>query len=91
MRSDADIIRTRENLERILLLNMRESGYIRVLDIDSAWTTSYTNEVWSFTLTLHGIYVGKKEAELWEGTFAGKLVKRVTPKATSEQSSTASD
>lgn len=91
LRSDADIIRTRQNLERILSQNMRESGYIKVLDIDSAWSTSYTNEVWSFVLTLHGIYVGKKEAEQWEGIFAGKKIKRLIPKATSNPSSVPSE
>lgn len=83
IRSDSDIPRLRAGLETLMLSHMRISGYVPVLDVDSAWSTWYNDDTWYFKLTMHGIYLGKKEAQKWEGTFSGKLLPRHTRRNTS--------
>ena len=59
---DSDIIRIRNQYENLLTSQMRDAGYIRVLDIDPAFSVEFTGETWKFVMTIHGIYVGKKKA-----------------------------
>ena len=50
---------------RLLLLEMRFSGYVPRIDIDPDFTIEYNNriEIFTFKLSLHGVYVGKKKSE----------------------------
>ena len=57
---------------------MRDQGYVRVLDIDTAFSVEFTGETWKFLMTLHGVYVGKKKAWLSEGITQGKMIPRNT-------------
>ena len=73
---DSDIIRIRHQYESLLTHQMRDKGYVRVLDIDPAFSVEFTGETWKFLMTLHGIYVGKKKAWQLEGITQGKQVPR---------------
>lgn len=73
---DSDIIRIRNQYENLLTSQMRDAGYIRVLDIDPAFSVEFTGETWKFVMTIHGIYVGKKKAWQLEGIAQNKPVKR---------------
>jgi hypothetical protein len=55
---------------------MRAKGYVRVLDIDPAFSVEFTGETWKFLMSIHGIYVGKKKAWQLEGITQGKQVPR---------------
>ena len=50
---------------KLLLLEMRLSGYVPRIDIDPDFTIEYNNrtEIFTFKLSLHGVYVGKKKSE----------------------------
>jgi len=50
---------------KLLLLEMRFSGYVPRIDIDPDFTIEYNNtiEIFTFKLSLHGVYVGKKKSE----------------------------
>lgn len=74
--SDADIPRTRYNVESTILTHMRNTGYIPLLDLDPSFSTEYTDDTWTFKITIHGIYVGKKKASMWEGMFMDKPIVR---------------
>lgn len=82
--SDAEIPQTRTTYEQFLTKDIRYQGYIPVLDLDTAWSTSYDIEGdrWFFTLTIQAIYVGKRKAKQWEGISGSSLIPRSIPKAT---------
>jgi len=79
---DSDIIRIKNQYENLLTSQMRDSGYVRVLDIDPAFSVEFTGETWKFLMTIHGIYVGKKKAWQLEGIAQNKPVKRNTRQLT---------
>ena len=56
---------------------MRGKGYVRVLDIDPAFSVEFTGETWKFLMTIHGVYVGKRKAWQSEGTTQNKLIPRI--------------
>ena len=84
--SDADIIRVRAQYESLLIQEMRDKGFVRVLDIDPTFSVSYDQEVWSFILTMHSVHVGKKKAWQSEGITQGKSIPRNTRQHISSQS-----
>ena len=73
---DSDMIRIRHQYESLLIHQMRDKGYVRVLDIDPAFSVEFTGETWKFLMTLHGVYVGKKKAWQLEGITQGKSIPR---------------
>ncbi len=81
---DSDIIRIRNQYENILTFHLRERGYVRVLDIDPAFSVEFTGETWKFLMTVHGVYVGKKKAWESEGMSQGKLIPRSIRQITSK-------
>ena len=76
---DSQIISLRPQYENLLTQDMRGKGYVRVLDIDPAFSVEFTGETWRFLMSIHGIYVGKKKAWQFEGITQGKLIARSTP------------
>jgi hypothetical protein len=66
---DSSIARLRYEYERLLMSEMRLSGYAIRLDIEPDFTIEYNSksENFTFELSLHGIYVGKKKSEWIEG------------------------
>lgn len=83
---DSQIISLRPQYENLLVQDMRGKGYVRVLDIDPAFSIEFTGETWRFLMTLHGIYVGRKKAWQFEGTTQNRLIPRNTPQVISNQS-----
>ena len=64
---DSDMIKIKHQYESLLTQKMRGQGYVRVLDIDPAFSVEFTGETWKFLMTIHGVYVGKKKAWQLEG------------------------
>lgn len=64
-----DFIRTRETFAQMILTQMREDGYVPVLDIGPLWSTSYKAETqtFDFIISLYGVYVGTRKAQEIEG------------------------
>jgi hypothetical protein len=83
---DSQIISLRPQYENLLIQDMRGKGYVRVLDIDPAFSIEFTGATWRFLMTLHGIYVGRKKAWQFEGITQNKLIPRTTPQAILNQS-----
>lgn len=82
---DSDMIRIKNQYENLLTGQMRDSGYVRVLDIDPAFSVEFTGETWKFLMTIHGVYVGKKKSWQYEGWTQGKLIPRRILQHTSSQ------
>lgn len=64
---DIYIPRMKDEYIRILSETMRETGYVRRLDIDTDWSISYTGNYYEFILSVYGSYIGKKNAACIDG------------------------
>jgi hypothetical protein len=64
---DIYIPRMKEEYVRILSETMKDTGYVRRLDIDPDWSLSYTGNYYEFILSVYGSYIGKKNAACIEG------------------------
>lgn len=73
--------------ERVLDVQMRDRGYIRVLDIDPHWSIEYNaiDRNWNFKMSMFGSYVGKRKSWKYEGVWQGKLMPRNTQSDISKQ------
>jgi hypothetical protein len=83
---NSQLISLRPQYEILLTHDMRSKGYVRVLDIDPAFSVEFTGETWKFLMTLHGVYVGKKKAWQSEGIIQSKLIPRSMPQRISSPS-----
>jgi hypothetical protein len=65
IKDDKDIPRLREQYIDMLVKQMRYDGYVQLLDLQPAWTITYDkfSDLYTFKLTVHGVYVGKTKAE----------------------------
>ena len=80
IKDDAGIGKAREMYERILLEDMRDKGYVPILDLESQFSIKYNENKnnYSFFLELFGVYVGKKKAKELEGFSGQTFYKRAT-------------
>ena len=78
---DSAIPRMRSQYEKTILMSMRDSGYVPVLDLDPLFYISYDEikNVFNFEIYLHGIFVGKKKATEYDGYIGQKLIPRPKP------------
>jgi hypothetical protein len=83
---NSQLISLRPQYENLLVQDMRGKGYVRVLDIDPAFSVEFTGETWKFLMSIHGVYVGKKKAWQSEGITQGKSIPRTTRQTISKQS-----
>jgi hypothetical protein len=80
-------VKLRPWIESLLDEQMRDKGYVPVLDIAPAFSTEYTiQNTFKWVVTIHGVYVGKVKAWQIEGIEKGREVKKYTLPATSKQS-----
>ena len=84
---DSHAIYAKLNAEKTIIHQMRDLGYLRVLDLDPFWVIRYdeTSNKWFFDMTIYGIHVGKKKVWQYEGISQGKLIPRNTPLLTSKR------
>lgn len=54
----------RQKFERVIEDQMRETGKVPVLDMNTQWYTSWDDEnsIYNFELYMYGVYVGKVKA-----------------------------
>jgi hypothetical protein len=66
---DAKIARLKIEYIRLLVSEMRLSGYVPRIDIEPDFTIEYNEKTESFTfnLSIYGIHVGKKQSECIQG------------------------
>ena len=83
---NAQLISLRPQYENLLIQDMRGKGYVRILDIDPAFSVEFTGETWKFLMSIHGVYVGKKKAWQLEGITQGKSIPRTTRRTISSRS-----
>ena len=73
---DSAIPRLRLQYERLIESDMREQGYVPILDLDIQFSLLYDEEQdqYEFDIVVYGVYVGKKKAHLYEGFSGQSLV-----------------
>jgi len=71
---DSDFPRLRSQYINMLFYNMRTKGFVPVLDLDEAWSTSFNGTSYDFVLTVHGVYYGPKQARLIYGLSGNKEI-----------------
>lgn len=66
---ESAIGRLRGEYVRLLVSEMRLSGYVPRIDIEVDFTIDYNikKEIFEFELTVHGIYIGRKQSEWIQG------------------------
>ena len=86
---DADFARLRSQYESMIVKEMRESGYVPVLDLGPYWSTNYIKEetAYDFVLSVYGVYVGRRRSWEVEGISNGIEIGRPTPPTKSKQPS----
>ena len=83
---NSQLISLRPQYENLLTHDMRGKGYVRVLDVDPAFSVQFTGETWKFLMSIHGIYVGRRRAWQLEGITQGKSIPRTTRQTISSRS-----
>ena len=75
---DSDLPRLRFQYEKTIITGMRDSGYIPVLDLDPLFYISYDEikNYYNFEIYLHGVFVGTKQAMLYDGYAGQRLIPR---------------
>ena len=75
IRDDSDFIRIKNELIRDIRNEMRDRGFVQILDLDPHWSTSYCEEKkrYSFKLSAYGVYIGGDECSK-KGMVNGKIV-----------------
>lgn len=84
---DADFARLRSQYEHVILDDMRELGYVPVLDLGPYWSTLYIKPKYEFELSIYGVYVGRRRSWEIEGISNGREIMRPTPPTKSKPSS----
>ena len=76
IKDDADLMRLRFEYNKIILMQMRLSGYVPRIDIDTDFTLSYNHksEYFEFELSIYGIYVGKKKSKCIIGVMGNQVL-----------------
>jgi hypothetical protein len=84
---DSTIGRLKIEYIRLLVSQLRLSGYVPRLDIDPDFTIEYnhTKENFEFKLSIYGTYVGKRQSE-WIIGLDGTEVVRTLPNKSKESS-----
>lgn len=62
--ADDSLFGHREKIERLIDMQMRDSGYVPHLDLDTQYFISYNHDkgLHEFTLVSFGVFVGKKKS-----------------------------
>jgi hypothetical protein len=79
---ESAIGRLRAEYKRLIILEMRLSGYVPRLDIDIDFTIDYNEnkKYFEFEISIHGVYTGRRQSEWIEGIDGSKAIYTVKSK-----------
>jgi len=83
---EASIGRLKEEYIRLIVLEMKLTGYVPRIDIDTDFTIGYNEkkQYFEFELSIHGVYAGKRNSEWIAGIDGSKVI--TTHKSKSKES-----
>lgn len=75
---DSAIPRLRLEHERLIKDDMRDQGYVPILDLETQFFLEYKEQedYYEFDMIVYGIYVGKKKSFMYEGFSGQNLIPR---------------
>lgn len=78
--SEDNLVQHKEEVLRVLEDQMRDSGYVPVLDMEPQFTLNYDedNELFDFVATIYGVKVGTQQSWQIAGILNGKTIMRRT-------------
>ena len=78
IKDDSIFQSSRENYERLLVQQMRDKGYVPVLDMQPQFNIKYNHDKdhYTFNLVMYGMYLGKKKAYEYEGFSGQSLISK---------------
>ena len=76
IKDESDILRLKAEYIRMTYWNMRQEGYVPLLDLDPSFSTSFDafSSVFSFKLTVHGVFIGTAKAKKTYGITGNREV-----------------
>jgi hypothetical protein len=80
-----------EHRERLILWvesDMRDRGFVPVLDLEPVWSAWFDGDRYQFKLTIYGVDIGRDEAWTTAGLMNGKRIPRHTVQPRSSPAST---
>jgi hypothetical protein len=86
IKDESSIGRLKNEYIRLLVLEMKLTGYVPRIDIDPDFTIGYNekNKYFEFELSIHGVYAGKRNTEWIAGIDVNKVI--TTHKSKSKES-----
>ena len=77
IRDDTDFIRLRNELEKLIIEQMRSEGHLPIYELGSFWSTKWEpeNKRYSFKLTMYSSYAGRVKALEYDFWNQGRLMK----------------
>jgi hypothetical protein len=75
-----NLVTAKERLVNFVETQMRDEGYVPVLDLEPQFTLDYNldTEGYSFKLSVYGVHVGKEGAWQSAGMMNGKMITKPT-------------
>jgi hypothetical protein len=74
IRDDSAFPRLRAELERLMIQQMKDEGYLPVYELGTFWSTKLLDKKYSFVLTIYASYAGKVKAMKYNYWQNGRLV-----------------
>jgi hypothetical protein len=73
---DADLVRLKMEYVKLVLDQMRMSGYVPKFDIDTDFTIEYNHkkEYFEFELSIYAVFVGKKKSKWILGIHGNQVI-----------------
>jgi hypothetical protein len=73
--TETKLIQTRQELTTAMIVEMKDEGFVPLLDVNPVWTTDYQGgEIYQFVFVMQGVFVGKEKAWQTLGVSDGKLI-----------------
>jgi len=77
--SDSYFIQTQETCKKTLVSQMKDEGWIPLLDLDPVWRSTLSEKgTYTFDYTMHGIYIGEDSWQ-YDGMLGTKLIQSIRP------------
>jgi hypothetical protein len=78
IKDDSKFQKSKEDYERLLVQQMRDKGYVPVLDMQPQFNVKYNEEKnhYTFNLVMYGMYIGKAKAFKYVGFSGQSLISR---------------
>lgn len=70
--SDANTLQVKENAIHVLTVQMKEQGFIPVLDLNITWQTMMVDDHFEYDLVMQGVFIGIEDAWHYLGVTNGK-------------------